>query len=133
MERVLLLLLLGVLGGSAQTFTCDASNDATVCGALGDLYYATNGASWSFRAGWINASVGTPTDYCSTTFYGATCIGGVLKQLCVRRIWRSSRAVLRRPTCALSNLNNNQLSGTIPSSLSDLTGLQNLCVRRAAG
>ena len=34
--------------------------------------------------------------------------------------------------CACSNLQSNQLSGSIPSSLGSLTGLQILCVRRTA-
>jgi hypothetical protein len=83
---VLALMLLGVLGVSAQTFTCGGSNDATVCSALGDLYYANYGASWNgiygAPGGWSTAAAGTPTDYC--TFSGATCSGGVLNSLCVR-------------------------------------------------
>ena len=42
------------------------------------------------------------------------------------------RTVLRRPACELSDLWNNQLSGTIPPSLGSLSGLQRLCVCRAA-
>jgi hypothetical protein len=62
-------------------FTCGAGNDAAVCGALGDLYYATGGASWTSRSGWSSAAAGSPTNYCS--FSGATCTAGVLTQLCV--------------------------------------------------
>jgi len=36
------------------------------------------------------------------------------------------------PTCTLSYLQYNQLSGSIPSSLGSLTGLQQLCVCRGA-
>ena len=36
-----------------------------------------------------------------------------------------------RLPCALSSLNANQLSGTIPSSLGNMTGLLGLCVHRA--
>ena len=42
-------------------------------------------------------------------------------------------AVLRRPACALSDFVQNQLTGTIPSSLGSLTGLTYLCVRHAVG
>jgi hypothetical protein len=66
------------------SFTCAATNNATVCSALGDLYYATNGASWNYKTGWSTARNGIPTDYC--TFYGATCSSGILQQLCVCRI-----------------------------------------------
>ena len=38
-------------------------------------------------------------------------------------------SVLKRPACVLSYLKNNQLSGTIPSSLGSLTGVVYLCVR----
>jgi len=37
------------------------------------------------------------------------------------------------PACAFSHLYGNQLSGTIPSSLGNLTALTYLCVRRAEG
>ena len=113
---MLLLLLLGVLGVSAQVFTCGGGNNATVCSALGDLYYATNGASWLGNDGWRMAAAGTPTDYC--TFSQVSCISGVLNQLCVRRDECRHCSVLRRPAgCALSSLNGNQLNGTIPSSM----------------
>ena len=51
----------------------------------------------------------------------------------MRRKERRHRTVLRPPACALSSLNANQLNGTIPSSMGNLTGLQQLCVRRVAG
>jgi len=68
---------------------CGVNNDATVCRVLGDLYGATNGASWSSfaQAGWIGAAAGTPTDYC--TFFGAQCSNGILQALCVHRICMS--------------------------------------------
>jgi hypothetical protein len=92
MERVLLLLLLGVLRVSAQTFTCcsgqascgSVTNNPVFCSALGDLYYATNGpTSWTTKTGWSSAAAGTPTSYCS--FYqavGSRCtVAGVLTAL----------------------------------------------------
>ena len=50
------------------SFTCAATNNATVCSALGDLYYATNGALWNNKAGWSSAAAGIPTDYCTKFF-----------------------------------------------------------------
>lgn len=65
MERVLLLLLLGVLRVSAQTFTCSETNNPVVCSALGDLYYATKGSGWTTKTGWSSAAAGNATSYCS--------------------------------------------------------------------
>ena len=44
-------------------FAC-TKQDAT-CEALGDLYYATNGAGWLIKDGWETAAAGIATDYCS--------------------------------------------------------------------
>jgi hypothetical protein len=46
-------------------FVC-TKQDAT-CEALGDLYYATNGAGWGpfEAAGWRSAAAGVAADYCS--------------------------------------------------------------------
>jgi len=118
----------GALPACPQSFiTCGVNNDAIVCRALGDLYYATNGVYWTSKTGWSTAAAGTATDYC--TFFGATCSNGVLNQLCVCHAAGRHSTVLRRPAYALSNLAGNQLSGTIPTSLGSLTGLQDLCVR----
>ena len=63
------------------TFTCDSSNDATLCGALRDLYTGTaRNSSWYSATGWADAAAGIPTNYCS--FYGVNCSGGVVNQLC---------------------------------------------------
>ena len=73
-----------VLLGSAeaQNFSCAGGEDAAVCAALGDFYVATNGPSWLyFTDGWLNASAGVPTSYCS--FLGLTCNGAKLVSLCV--------------------------------------------------
>ena len=61
-------------------FVC-TRQDAT-CAALGDLYYATNGARWRSNGGWDDAASGVATEYC--TFEWASCDGGVLTNLCVR-------------------------------------------------
>jgi hypothetical protein len=63
----------------SQVFSC-TQQDAT-CSALGDLYYATNGAGWTTKTGWASASAGTSTDYC--TFSGVTCNRGAVVEMCV--------------------------------------------------
>lgn len=101
-----------------SVFTCSNSNStfctgslacayykALVCSALGDLYYATNGAGWINNTGWSSAAAGTPTDYCSfysggTNYSGAKSTGaatvcpsqgpgGVPLYLCVALILRA--------------------------------------------
>ena len=66
-------------GNTTRVFSC-TQQDAT-CSALGDLYYATNGAGWTINTGWASASAGTSTDYC--TFSGVTCNGGAVTSMCV--------------------------------------------------
>ena len=86
---VLLLLLLGVLGVSAQTFTCCSGqascgsvvNNPVYCSVLGEFYYATNGpTSWTATTGWSSAAAGTPTNYCTFNSCGT---GNVLNGMCV--------------------------------------------------
>ena len=78
--------------GSCRSFTCAGGNNATLCGVLGDLYYATHGASWAMKNGWVGATT-SAVDYC--TFTGATCSGGALTSV---------------------NLNNNGLAGALQRS-----------------
>ena len=54
----LLLLALLAAAPAYATFTCDASNNATVCAILGEFYSATNGASWTPNTGWHTAAAG---------------------------------------------------------------------------
>jgi len=68
---------------SPPTFTCAAGNDATQCAALRDLYFATNGPSWTTKTGWTAAVAGGATDYC--TFYRVMCTGNNVVYLCVPR------------------------------------------------
>ena len=120
-------------GALPACFTCGMNDDAAVCGALGDLYTSAGGAGWYNSSGWASAASGTPTEYC--TFYGVSCDGDdVLYQLCVcaHSVPAQQRAALRRLACARSEFYDNQLAGSIPSSLGSLSGLQNLCVRRIA-
>jgi len=86
---------------SGQASCGGAVNDPVVCAALGDLYYATNGAGWNNNGGWSSAAAGVPTDYCGFWVVEA---GGC--------------SVLHSLTLQI-----NHLSGTIPSSLSLITSL----------
>jgi len=67
--------------------------------ALIALYYATSGANWTNKTGW-NGIAGTECDW-----YGVTCTGGDLTEL---------------------RLSSNNLVGTIPSGLGNLTTLERL-------
>jgi hypothetical protein len=59
----------------APPFECAARGDASQCDALRDLFFATGGPSaWRAAEGWVNASSGLATDYCS--FTGVTCSRG---------------------------------------------------------
>jgi len=112
----------------SPTFTCAAGNDATQCAALGDLYYSTGGSSWSSKSGWTSAASGTATNYC--TFIGVVCVGNNVTQLCAHfhvLLLVESWLILY---CRV--LNNNQLSGTIPSTMGNLARLQKLCVPRGS-
>jgi len=74
--------------------------DAT-CTILSDFYASTHGMSWGNRAGWADAAMGTPTDYCS--FAGLACNdAGSLTQI---------------------DLYSNQLHGSLPDSLAEITTL----------
>ena len=70
---------------SRGRFMCKRQ-DAT-CEALGDLYYATNGARWLNNLGWERAAAGTATDYCDFYMsFGAACDEGLaFTNLCVRK------------------------------------------------
>ena len=127
-----------------MSFTYFNFNYPIVCAVLGDLYTSTNGASWARKDGWADAAAGTAQrtsnvmNYCS--FYGVSCLNGVVVSVCVRRAaWcnryycttlRLSRRYVPPPSflVARSNLQNNRLNGTIPASLGSLTTLQRLCV-----
>ena len=84
---------------------CAPSNNATVCGALSDLYVATAGWAWSASAGWAASASNVTTDYCS--FQGVTCVGGLVTQI---------------------SLAGNNLNGTLPASLANVSTLRKLCV-----
>ena len=111
-------------------FAC-AKQDAA-CEALGDLYYATNGAAWTIRDGWDKAAAGLPgIDYCSFYVYGndTLCTGGAVANLALRGngLTGTLPSSLGRLS-ALTNFNLavNQIGGSVPASLASLTMLTQL-------
>ena len=101
---VLVACLFGVIGqaGEAKAQFTDCSSVSEIpqseCQALVDLYDSTNGANWTTKTGWKQTT--TPC-----TWYGVTCSGGHVTQL---------------------ELSNNQLSGSIPESIGNLSQLSQL-------
>ena len=76
------------------TLLCAAGNVATQCTALQDFYAATNGSGWITQSGWTTAASGIATDYC--TFFGVTCTGSDVTQMCVhscRRCFGAERVL----------------------------------------
>jgi len=91
--------------------------------ALIALYYATNGDNWTNKTGW-NGAVGTECDW-----YGVTCSGGDLTELALA----SNNLVGTIPsglgdltTLTTLQLGSNSLSGSIPTELGNLTALEYL-------
>ena len=83
----------------------DCASAATVpaleCQALADLYTATDGAQWISQTNWLTfGSNAAPCDW-----YGVTCSNGHITELVLAR---------------------NQLSGTLPLTMGDLSGLTRL-------
>ncbi|MDM8528045.1 FG-GAP-like repeat-containing protein [Anaerolineales bacterium HSG24] len=106
-------------------FSCSAVNQIPTnqCNALLSLYNSTNGASWSDVASNNWTVTDTP---CSWT--GITCSGGQVTE--ISRDGKNLVGVIP-DLSALTSLQklwvqNNQLSGDIPTSLSSLSSLSNL-------
>ena len=96
-----------------------------VVSALSDLFTATHGASWSNSTNWLSG------DPCANGWSGITCTNGL-----VTALYASSRAPaahapqpLIASLRAARQLNNNNLVGTIPTTIAQLTDLQALYVR----
>ncbi len=84
---------------ASTTLTVDTHPDYQ---ALVDLYNSTNGPGWTTRTGWLNGC-NPCTGNGGSPWFRVTCTNGRVTQL---------------------QLNGNQLSGSIPNSLSALTNLQ---------
>lgn len=99
----------------AQHFRCSSVGNTPLkeerdvtCPALGDLYVATGGPAWTKKSKWAASALGYGRNLCE--FSGVTCLD-------------------RAPFSVVGlNLSANNLRGTLPSSLSDLTTLEELCV-----
>ena len=92
--------------------------------ALIALYSTTNGAAWTENSGWATATVDT-----ECTWYGVTCAGGYVERLIL-----SSNQLSGSIPAELANLSrlqylylsSNQLTGNIPPELGNLSNLQYL-------
>lgn len=91
------------------TFTCnDTDDNPAFCAALGVFYTALSGSAWGSNKGWLNASQGIPTDYCS--FFGVFC----------------DRSTVPFSSPTIINLQSNLLEGMLPGGLSAITTLRAL-------
>jgi hypothetical protein len=105
-------------------FSCDTVTEipSTECEALVALYNSTGGENWTDNSGWLETN--TP---CS--WYKVTCSGGHVSRLDLSSNQLSG--TIPPELGQLSNLkhlylNSNQLSGTIPPELGQLSNLQAL-------
>ena len=112
-----------------RPFKCTRQDE--VCEALGDLYYATNGAHWYNRGGWKDAASGIPTSYCNFQINGGIpppCdVDGFFVTLALES--NNLTGTIPPNIGRLSRLESwlgfagNFLTGSIPDSLSKLTTL----------
>jgi len=92
--------------GGVGNYTLEVQNyPAEQHEALMDLYTSTGGSNWTNKSGWGGAA-GT-----ECTWFGITCLDGMARTL---------------------NLQNNNLTGTLPESLGVLNGLETLDLARNA-
>lgn len=111
----------GMLTASAILFNCDAVTDvpASECEALVSLYISTNGSGWTTNTYWMT---GTTVD----GWYGVTVNTGHVTSL--NLAYNNLVGTIPSELGNLSNLvelylHHNQLSGSIPSSLGSLSDL----------
>ena len=105
-----------------DTFSCDDVTEIpqAECEALVALYNSTDGANWSNNSGWMDTN--TPCNW-----YGVTCSAGHVTGLSL-----GSNQLIGSIPAQLGNLTNlqdlylqnNQLIGSIPPELGNLTNLQ---------
>ena len=94
--------LLTVAAVARAAFTCDPSNSAALCTALGALYAQTNGAGWKNSSGWSSAAAGSVTNFCS--FAGLTCAGSSPVKLCAPASAMCSPALTPRGAVCCSTI-----------------------------
>lgn len=111
----------------AQATNCGSVTEipSTECTALVALYNATHGGSWTNRTGWLGDN--TPCDW-----YGVTCSAGHVQQIVLA--WNNLTGTLPAALGNLTNLtglylNGNQINGGIPVELADLTSLTGLSLQ----
>ncbi len=116
---------------SAQSFSCETAysgNSARIseCQVLVDFYNSTGGTNWTSKTSWL-----TTRDYC--TWYGMLCSDSGSASRVIALDLNHNNLSGQLPT-SLGNLANlqrlylykNQLSGPIPTSLGNLTNLHEL-------
>ena len=116
-----------------NTFSCDDVTEIpqAECEALVALYNSTDGANWSNNSGWLDTN--TPCNW-----YGVTCSAGHVTELSLD--WNQLSGSIPPEVGNLTNLQylylrSNQLSGSIPPQLGNLTNLQELwlCENQLSG
>jgi len=124
-KKILLIISLIIASPLAQAATdCAAVTEipSTECEALITLYNSTDGDNWTDNSGWNVTN--TP---CS--WYKVTCSGGDVEQLDLsdNQLSGTIPAELGNLTRLTSlDLNSNQLSGSIPAELGNLSNIENL-------
>lgn len=103
---LLLVCLFGPGAGALRAYTFQSSIPATQYNALLDLYNSTNGTGWTSKAGWTNGT--------ATSWYGVT-VSGVVTD--------GGGNVIQTGNVISLDLGNNKLTGAIPGSTGNLTGL----------
>jgi hypothetical protein len=114
-----------VSAGQASSFTCTnvVGVPASECQALVDLYTQTNGPAWTKQTGWLTGAISP------CFWHGVTCEHGHVTQLDLygNNVNGTLPASLANLTQLRQlTLNQNQLQGSIPPALGALTNLTGL-------
>jgi Leucine-rich repeat (LRR) protein len=128
-KRIFSLLILVLMSPLTQAATdCATVTEipSTECEALVALYNSTGGDNWTRNSGWLDTN--TPCEW-----YGVTCNGGHVSGIDLGWDGSSNNLTGTIPT-ELGNLSNltrlylssNELTGTIPTELGNLSNLTTL-------
>ncbi len=114
----------GVMTSTHLSFDCGAQSSipAIECDALVALYNTTNGDGWTDNTGWLTAA-----DPCA--WFGVTCEGGSGVHVVLTRNQLSGSIppeLGNLTSLRVLSLTGNQLSGSIPPELGNLTSLRDL-------